>query len=156
MVALIYVDDLLAFGHYQDNIDEVIKELDNAGLLFTVEYYMYAFLLVEFNTDKKSVKFTLTQGGLTNKVLNTVVMLDSNNNTTLAATMALGTDADVPPCDEPWGYYSVVGVLVYLSRNSSPDIQFSVHQCARFAQNTRKCHSESINRIYHYLFGTQG
>ena len=102
MVALIYVDDLLAFGHYQDNIDEVIKELDHAGLLFTVEYYMYDFLLVEFNTDKKSVKFTLTQGGLTNDFLNTVGMLDSNKNITPSETIPLRKDAGGPPFDEPW------------------------------------------------------
>ena len=50
----------------------------------TVENDLYAFLGVEFNTDKKSGKVTLTQGGLTKKVLKRVGMLDSNKKTTPA------------------------------------------------------------------------
>ena len=90
---------------------------------------MYDFLLVEVSTDKNSVKVTLTQVGLTKKVLKTVGMLDVNNNINPAATITLGTDADGPPFDEPWGYTSVVGMLICLSRNSRSDIQFAVHQC---------------------------
>ena len=55
---------------------------------------MYYFLVVEDNTDNQSVNVTLTQGGLSKKVLNTVVMLDSNNNITPSETMTLVTDDD--------------------------------------------------------------
>ena len=36
MIALIYVHAVLLFGPDQDKIDEVIKELEDAGILFTV------------------------------------------------------------------------------------------------------------------------
>ena len=108
---------------------------------------MYDFLRVEFSTDKKSGKVTLNQVGLTKKVLKILGMLDINNNINPAATITLGTDADGPPFDEPWGYDSVVGMLICISRNSRSDIHFAVHQCARFTHNPRSIHAESVKSI---------
>ena len=42
--ALIYVYDVIFFGADQDNIDEFIKEIEDAGLSLTVEEDVYAFL----------------------------------------------------------------------------------------------------------------
>ena len=102
IIELIYVDDLLFFGTDQDNIDKVIKELEDAGLQLNVEGDVYAFLAVEVNTEKHSVKVALTQVGLTNKVSKAAEMLDSNKMVTPAATIPLGTDNDRPSFDEPW------------------------------------------------------
>ena len=44
MISIIYDDDELLFGPDQDNIDEVIKELEDAGLSLTVEDDVYDFL----------------------------------------------------------------------------------------------------------------
>ena len=155
MIELIYVDDVLLFGTDQDNIDEVIKELEDAGISLTVEEDVYDFLGVEVKTDNQSGKVTLTGGGLTKKVLKIVGILDSNDNTTPSETMPLGTYADGPTFDEHWEYDSVVGTLMYLSRKFRPDIQFVVHYCSRLTHNLMKIHSEAVNMICHYLFGTQ-
>ena len=80
-------------------------------------------------------------------MLNTVGMLDSNNNITPAAKITLETDVDGTPFDEPWGYFSDLGVMMYISRNSMPDIHFSVHQCARFTYNPISINAESVNMI---------
>jgi hypothetical protein len=45
-------------------------------------------------------------------------------------------------------------MLMYLSSNSRPDIQFAVHQCARFTHMPRKSHAEGVKRICRYLAGT--
>ena len=45
---------------------------------------------------------------------------------------------------------------MYLSSKSRPNIQFIVHQCDRFTHNPRKSHAVAVNRICHYLVGTQG
>ena len=113
-------------------------------------------MVVEVNTAKYSGKVTLTQVVLTKKVLNTAVILDINNNITPAATIILVTDADGPPFGEPWEYAYVVWILIYLSRNSRPDIHFEVHQCSRFIHSPRISHSEAVNIICLYLVITQG
>jgi hypothetical protein len=44
-------------------------------------------------------------------------------------------------------------MLMYLAGNAHPEIQFAVHQCARFTHSPRKIHSQAIKRIGHYLKG---
>jgi hypothetical protein len=58
------------------------------------------------------------------------------------------------PFDEDWEYARAVGMLLYLSSNSRPDIQFAVHQCARFTHFPKKSHGEAVKRICRYLAGT--
>ena len=101
IIALIYVNFVLFFGLDQYNIDEVIKKLEYAGILLNVEEYMYDLLGVDVKNDNKSGKVTLTQEGLTNKMLITVGMLYVNKKTNPEATMPLVTDADRPPFDGP-------------------------------------------------------
>ena len=93
----------------------------------TVEEDVYALLGIEFKTDYNSDKVTVTQGGLTKKVLNTAGMLDINNKTTPGATIPLGTNTKVTPFDKPWECAFVVLMLMYISRNSRPDTHLSLH-----------------------------
>ena len=87
MITLIYIDDKLFFGTDQDNIDEVIKKLEDYGISLTVDEDVYDFLGVEVKADNQSVKVTPNQRGLTNKVSKTVRMLDINKNITPEATI---------------------------------------------------------------------
>ena len=88
---------VLLFGTDQDNIDEVIKDLEDSGVSLTVEEDMYNFLEVGVYTDTQSGKVTITQRGLTKKMLNIVRIIYSNNNNTIAATMLLGKYYDRNP-----------------------------------------------------------
>ena len=151
IISLIYVEDLLLFVSNQDNIDAFIKETEDADILLTVEEDVYDFFGVEVKTYNQSGKVTLTQGGLTQKLLKTLGMLYIKKKITLAGTIPLGTYAGGIPFDEPWGYASVVVIFMYLSSNSRPDIQFAVHHCVRFTHNTSSSHDESVNMICHYL-----
>ena len=46
-------------------------------------------------------------------------------------------------------------MLLYLSSNTRPDIQFAVHQVARFSHSPRKSHGQAIKRIIRYLIATR-
>lgn len=48
----------------------------------------------------------------------------------------------------------MVGMLLYLSNNTRPDITFSVSQVARFTSNPKKSHAVAIKRIVRYLAKT--
>ena len=97
----------------------------------------------------------MTQEGLIKKVLKTTGMIDCNRKATPAGTALLRTDEDGKPYNEEWNYASVVGMLLYLSSNSRSDIQFAVHQCARFTHNPKQSHADAIKRICRYLQATQ-
>ena len=50
-------------------------------------------------------------------------------------------------------YVSAVGMLKNLVENSHPEIQYAVHQCARFTHAPRASHATAIKHIAHYLQG---
>ena len=67
--------------------------------------------------------------------------------------MPLGTDANGKPRQEAWNYASAVGMLMYLCSNAHPEIQYAVHQCARFTHCPKASHEEAVKRICRYLKG---
>jgi len=82
-------------------------------------------------------------------------MQECNAKPTPASTTPLGTNANGQRCQQSWDYASVIGMLMYLTSNSRPDIQSAVHQCARFTHNPRASHEQAVLRICHYLKGTK-
>jgi hypothetical protein len=70
--------------------------------------------------------------------------------------MPLGSDIDGAPMGESFNYRSVVGMMLYLSSNSHPEISFAVSQCARFVSNPTVKHGEALKRIGRYLLGVKG
>jgi hypothetical protein len=68
----------------------------------------------------------MTQKGLIEKIIKATKMEDCNPNWTPASTQALGIDPDGEPIAEEWNYRSIVGMMLYLSTNTRPDIAFAV------------------------------
>ena len=70
------------------------------------------------------------------------------------STEPLGSDKDGQPFAEEWSYPAAVGMLLYLSSNTRPDIQFAVHQVARFSHSPKHTHGQAVKRIVRYLLDT--
>jgi hypothetical protein len=83
-------------------------------------------------------------------------MEDCHTKSTPAANTPIGTDADGEAFDKEWSYPQAVGMMLYLSSNTRPDIQYAVHQCARFTHCPKKLHGEAAKQICRYLQGTMG
>ncbi len=83
--------------------------------------------------------------------LATVGMENCNPKDTPCNIQPLGTNANGTRHYEKWDYASAVGMLMYLSANAHPEIQFAVHQCARFSHAPRHTHAIAVKRIAHYL-----
>ena len=56
---------------------------------------------------------------------------------------------------EAWSYRSIVGMLLYLSTNTRPDIAYAVSQVARFSHNPKKSHASAVKTIVRYLNRTK-
>ena len=54
-----------------------------------------------------------------------------------------------------FSYSSVVGMLLYLSGHSRPDIAFAVNCCARYMFCPKKSHELALKRIGRYLKATR-
>jgi hypothetical protein len=155
MIAILYVDDKILIGKDKDKINAMIEKLRKDGYQLEEEESpedMYSFLGI--NIERQDGKVVMTQKGLIQKFLKHVDMLDCKPKATPANVEPLGTDKHGSPFSESWNYASAVGMLLYLSSNSRPDIQFAVHQCARFTHNPKESHALAIKRIARYLKGT--
>ncbi|KAI2493816.1 hypothetical protein MHU86_20697 [Fragilaria crotonensis] len=111
-------------------------------------------LLLGFVKDEVSNTVTLTQKGLIQKIIKATGLQDCNPNHTPAMQACLGIDPDGEPMDEFWNYRSIVGMLLYLSTNTRPDITFAVSQVARFNHSPKKSHAMAIKTIVRYLHRT--
>ena len=157
VICLTYVDDCLWFAKRQEDIDAIIADLKK-DLTLTVEddgEDAFSFLGVEVKKHENG-EVELLQTGLIDKVLKLCGVDEGYNaKKTPCVSEPLGTNAGGAPCQAAWGYASAVGMLMYLCSNSRPDIQFAVHQCARFTHCPRRTHEEAIIRICRYLLGTR-
>ena len=84
----------------------------------------------EFRSPK--LEFFLNQTGLINKVLAVTHMTDCNGCDTPSTVDPLHADIDGAAFEETWAYDIVIGMLMYISGNTRPDIAYAVHQAARF------------------------
>ena len=96
----------------------------------------------------------LVQKGLIAKIIAATGLETCSTNKVPAACEALGIDPEGEPMEEPWSYPSIVGMLLYLSNNTRPDIAFAVSQVARFTHNPKKSHASAVKMIVRYLAGT--
>ena len=76
----------------------------------------------------------MLQKGLTDKILKTVNMENCNPCETPAKEAPLTADVNGEPFNEEWECASVVGMLMCLI-NTRPDMQFAVHQCAKYTHH---------------------
>jgi hypothetical protein len=98
----------------------------------------------------------LTQEGLIKKILAATGMTDCNTRgSPRTSTGPLWTDAAGVHRKESWNYSSIIGMMMYLSSNVHPEIQFAVHQCARFTHCPRATHEEAVKHICRYLQGVK-
>ena len=83
-------------------------------------------------------------------------MTNCNPNWTPASKVALSSDKEGELWDlKDWNYASVVGMLLYISNNTRPDITFAVSQVARFTAQPKVSHAKAIKSIVRYLSGTK-
>ena len=80
-------------------------------------------------------------------------MFNCNPKDFLRNVQLLVTDKNGKRHFESWEYASAVRMLMYLAGNAYPEIQFAVHQCARFCHAPRHSHAIAVKRIAHYLKG---
>jgi Reverse transcriptase (RNA-dependent DNA polymerase) len=151
ILIVIYVDDVGIAYSNQNDLDGLFDTLTKKGFTFTKEGTFEAFLGIKFERDPEKGTLTLTQKGLIQKIKEATGMGDGNCNWTPASQVALGIDPDGPAMQETWSYRSIVGMLLYLSTNTRPDISFAVSQVARFSHNPKKSHASAIKSIIRYL-----
>mmetsp|Transcript_26540 Transcript_26540/g.37655 ORF Transcript_26540/g.37655 Transcript_26540/m.37655 type:complete len:1449 (-) Transcript_26540:1524-5870(-) len=163
VVYILYTDDSILAGPDEDEIDQVISLIKEAGLKITDEGDIQDFLGVNIQRKGKTVEFTQPQ--LIEKVLRALRfkvpgddestgLITKSKDTPAATSRVLLRHDGSKPHDESFNYRSVIGMLGYLTRCTRSDIAYAVHQCARFAANPKIEHTNAIRWLGRYLLGT--
>ena len=135
VIVLFWVDDCIFYAKDSTCIDKIIDSLKD-GFLLEKEDDMAGFLGLSILRDEKDGTVTLTQEGLTDRVITAMNLQEANPNFTPADKVPLSKDLEGENCVEDWNYRSIVGILLYLAGSTRPDIAYAVHQCARFSHNS--------------------
>ena len=154
MMIIVYVDDMGVAAQREELIDELVSYLCDKGLVLEREGTFQDYLGIRFNTLPNG-SVHMTQSGLIRKIIKATGMESCNPNKLPAQKACLGKDLNGEPMNHnEFNYRSVVGMLLYLSGNTRPDITFAVSQVARFTHNPKKTHATAVKMIVRYLSGT--
>ena len=156
VMAVLYVDDLLLWSTSDQHIIDLGNELNEVGVDLEEEDDVAGFLGVKL-TKTPNGSMVMTQEGLTDRIIE-AMGLDKENSTpkhTPCLKAPLHKDVDGDPCSESFAYASIVGMLLYLSGHSRPDIAYSVSQVARFTFCPKRSHEAGMKMIGRYLLGTR-
>ena len=154
MIIICYVDDLGIQAPTQKDIDELIKNLMAKGFSLTREGSFSEYLGIQYQ-ELNDGSISMTQEGLINKIATAMGLENCNPNYTPCAKEALGSDENGANMKDGWNYRSIVGMLLYLSTNTRPDIAFAVSQVARFSHFPKQSHASAVKTIVRYLVGTK-
>ena len=157
VTCIMYVDDLLFWARDENEIHKLAMQLREVGVDLEQEDDAAGFLGVRLERDADSGLLEMKQTGLIDRVI-LALGLDVgmiNGKATPAEHAPLTRDADGPPAKGDYHYASVVGMLLYLSGHSRPDIAYAVNCAARYMFNPWRSHEEALKRIGRYLKSTR-
>jgi hypothetical protein len=153
ILVITWVDDILIYGRKQEDVDNLIRDLQEDGVAIHKEGTAEGYLGLDVQRDGN--KTILTQPGLIKRIVEGLGL--SSKFSTAVSTPAeqapLPRDVDGEPATGCFNYPSIIGMLHYLN-HTRPDCAFAIHQCARYTFEPKKSHEEAVKRIGRYLKGT--
>jgi hypothetical protein len=161
ILCAVYVDDTIFAGADENVLEEEICLL---GVSDTEQRHHFqlrnegevgALLGIQI-TKVGDRSFSLTQTGLIAKVLDAANMANCHGVSTPTGSAPIGSNTDGLPFSESWKYRTVIGMLMFLSANTRPDISFAVYQAAGFSHAPCHSHAIAVKRILQYLKATDG
>ena len=153
IMIVVFVDDCAISYRTEADYTKLIADLRKLKFELTEEGDFNKFLGINF--ERKNNQVIMTQTGLIDRIAEATGLQASNPNHTPTNQEALGKDVDGPPMSDKWSYRSIVGMLLYLSTNTRPDIAFAVSQVARFNNDPKQLHATAVKTIVRYLVGTR-
>ena len=153
---VLYTDDSILTGPDEAELNQVIADIEGAGLDITDEGDIGDFLGVQISTKEDEVH--LTQPHLTSQILKDLRLDDPNvatKDTPLPIGKVMHGYKGSKAFDGHFDFRSVLGKMMYLKTGSRPDIAFAVHNLARFASDPKKEHGDAMKWLGRYLAKTQ-
>ena len=140
-----------------NDIHEKAMKLCEQGVDLEQEDDTAGFLGVTLGRDETTGLMEMKQVGLIDSVIETLGLYDGmvKGKFTPAEYTPLVKDTDGEEARGSISYSSVVGMLLYLSGLTCPDITYAVNCCARYIFCPKHLHETALNRIGCYLKSTR-
>lgn len=147
---LVYVDDILITGSSSEEIQALIRQLNNTFSLKDLGDLHY-FLGIEVNPISTGLHLSQTRyitDLLTRANMDKAKALPTPMVSNSSLSSRQGT-----PIPNPQHYRSLVGALQYITI-TRPDIAFTVNKVSQFSHQPLDTHYKAVKRILRYLKGT--
>jgi hypothetical protein len=155
VICTAFVDDLLFWAKDEADIHEIAMKLRTVGVDLEQEDDAAGFLGVRMERDEKTGLIEMKQTGLIDRVIAAMGLDSANAKWTPAEAAPLVKDAEGEAAHGDFNYASVVGMLLYLSGHTRPDIAYAVNCAARYMFCPKRSHEEALKRIGRYLKATR-
>ena len=154
---IISVEYILFWAVNVNGIHEIAMKLRKQGVDLEQEDDAADFLGVTLGRDETTGLMEMKQVGLIDRLVETLGLNDgmAKGKFTPAESTPLMKNSDGEAPSGSFSYSSVVGMLLYLSGHTPPDIAYAVNFCARYMFPPRNSHETALKQIGRYLKATQ-
>ena len=134
LMAIIYVEDILFWHVNENDIHKKLMQLCKQGVNLEQEDHTTGFLGVTLGRDEATDLMEMNQVGIINCVIETLGLYDgmAKSKYNPSESKTLVKDVDGSAQCVTFSYNSMVGMLLYHSGHTRPDIAYSVHFGARY------------------------
>lgn len=150
-IVVIYVDDMMLATNCPKWREETLRSFEN-DFKMKINYEPTCFLGVEFHRDRANRKFFIHQKPYTEKLIHRFHLTGANPQYTPMETRLCIEKTGVK--NESTELRSMIGGLLFLARNTRPDIAYAVGYLSRFQTEARPEIINCVKRIMRYLIGT--
>jgi hypothetical protein len=149
----VYVDNLIFWLKDVLLITRVAMALHELGVHLEQEDDAAGFIGVALDHDDPSGLLEMKQTGLIKRVIEALELDDgyAKGKHTPAESKPLVKDADGEGVHGGFSYSSIVGMLLYLSGHTRPNIAYAVNSCARYMFCPNHSHELALKCVGRYL-----
>ena len=138
VIYILYTDDSIIAAPKKSQVEEVMKDIEDAGLKITREGNVQDFLGINIERKGKN-KIKMSQPNLTRQILKALRLDEESKgkNIPAASSKVLTRHPSSEEFDGSFNYRSVICQLNYLEKGTRMDIAYQAHQCARYTENPK-------------------
>jgi hypothetical protein len=152
VICVVYVDDLIFWSKDTVAINDSAMQLRELGVDLEQEDDATGFLGVTLERDPETSLLEMKQTGQIKRIIEALGLDDgAKGKFTPSESKPLVKDVNGELASGAFSYSSVVGMLLYLSGHTRPDITFAVNCCARYMFCPKHSHKLALKRIGRYL-----
>ena len=142
---ILYTDDSIIAAPKKSQVEEVLKDIEAAGLKITREGNVQDLLRINIKRKDKQ-KIEMSQQHLARQILKALRLDEKSKgrNIPAASSKVLTRHPDSEDFEGSFNYRSVIGQLTYLEKGTRMDIAYQAHQCARYTENQKVEYGKAV------------